>query len=145
SCVAFTGPYAHLDKCPKCQQPRYDPLRAEMRRGSEKVARKQFYTMPLGQEIQALFRTAEGAESMNYLSSLVAEVLEQLEADGRLSSFDDVAHGSHFWGAYAAGQISQDDVVVALSIDGAQLYRNKKSDRWIYVWVVLSLGPDKRY
>ena len=32
-----------------------------------------------------------------------------------------------------------------LSIDGAQLYRNKKSDCWIYIWIILDIAPDKRY
>ncbi|CDO73553.1 hypothetical protein BN946_scf185014.g23 [Trametes cinnabarina] len=145
SCVGFTGPYAHLDKCPKCLQPRYDELREGTKRGSERKPRKQFYTMALGQEIQAVFRTPEGSESMAYLSRLVENVLEELDRDGSLSSFDDISHGSRFWGAFAAGQISPKDAVVALSIDGAQLHRNKKSDCWIYVWVILSLGPDKRY
>ncbi|KAI8999089.1 hypothetical protein BD414DRAFT_407768, partial [Trametes punicea] len=149
SCVGFTGPYAHLDRCPKCGQPRYDELRSgakpNSKRSTEKVPRKQFSTMPLGQEIQALFRTPEGAESMAYLSGMMEEVLTKLERHDNLDSFDDISHGSKFWGAYAAGQISSDDVVVALSIDGAQLYRNKKSDCWVYIWVILSLGPDKRY
>jgi len=32
-----------------------------------------------------------------------------------------------------------------LSIDGAQLYRNKKLDCWIYIWIILNLPPDQRY
>ncbi len=32
-----------------------------------------------------------------------------------------------------------------LSIDGAQLYESKKSDAWIYIWVVLDRSPDSRY
>ena len=32
-----------------------------------------------------------------------------------------------------------------LSIDGAQLLRNKKSDCWIYIWIILDLAPDERY
>jgi len=31
------------------------------------------------------------------------------------------------------------------SIDGAQLYQNKKSNCWICIWILLDLGPDKRY
>jgi hypothetical protein len=27
SCAAFTGPFADLDKCPICSEPRYDPIR----------------------------------------------------------------------------------------------------------------------
>ena len=32
-----------------------------------------------------------------------------------------------------------------LSIDGAQLYRNKQSGCWIYIWILVDLALDKRY
>ncbi|OJT06946.1 hypothetical protein TRAPUB_10052 [Trametes pubescens] len=145
SCVGYTGAYADLIKCPKCDEPRYDELHARKKNGSKKVARQQFYTMPLGPQLQPLYRTPEGAQSMDYLSAAVDEVLQELEETDALKDFKDVSHGSQFWGAYSAGKISKDDIVVMLSIDGAQLYRNKKSDCWIYIWVVLNLSPDKRY
>ncbi len=31
------------------------------------------------------------------------------------------------------------------SMDGAQLYKGKKSDCWIYIWIILNLSPDRRY
>lgn len=36
-------------------------------------------------------------------------------------------------------------MVLVLSIDGAQLYRNKASDCWIYIWIILDHAPDVRY
>jgi hypothetical protein len=47
------------------------------------------------------------------------------------------------------GDIGPDDTTLLFSMDGAHLYQDKKSDCWIYVWVilnmsfleVLSLGP----
>ena len=32
-----------------------------------------------------------------------------------------------------------------LSMDGVQLYKSKKLDCWIYVWILVSLAPDKHY
>ena len=32
-----------------------------------------------------------------------------------------------------------------LSMDGAQLYHNKKSDCWIYIWIILDLAPNQHY
>ncbi|KAF8226434.1 hypothetical protein L208DRAFT_1301979 [Tricholoma matsutake] len=32
-----------------------------------------------------------------------------------------------------------------LSFDGAQIYRNKISDCWIYVWIIINFSPDLRY
>ena len=31
------------------------------------------------------------------------------------------------------------------SIDGVQLYKSKKSNVWIYIWILLDLAPDKWY
>jgi hypothetical protein len=44
-----------------------------------------------------------------------------------------------------AGEIKDYDTVLMLSIDGAQLLHNKKSDCWIYIWIILDLAPDQRY
>ena len=41
--------------------------------------------------------------------------------------------------------INKHDPVLVLSIDGAQLYRNKKLNCWMYIWILLNLGPDERY
>ncbi len=35
--------------------------------------------------------------------------------------------------------------MLMMSIDGAQLYRMKQSDCWIYIWVILDHAPDTRY
>ncbi|KAJ6542436.1 hypothetical protein B0H10DRAFT_1645826, partial [Mycena sp. CBHHK59/15] len=53
SCIAYTGPFAKLDKCPypKCGEPRYD--QAKLRHGV-RVARAKFWTIPIGPYIQAL-------------------------------------------------------------------------------------------
>ncbi|EKM49948.1 uncharacterized protein PHACADRAFT_200802 [Phanerochaete carnosa HHB-10118-sp] len=32
-----------------------------------------------------------------------------------------------------------------LSLDGAQLYRNKQSDCWMYIWILLDRSPDSCY
>ena len=42
-------------------------------------------------------------------------------------------------------RITSDDMVLMLSIDGAQLYRNKVSECWIYIWIIMDSSPDVRY
>jgi hypothetical protein len=42
-------------------------------------------------------------------------------------------------------QLTDDDTVVCLSLDGAQLYQNKKSDTWIAIWIILKYNPSTRY
>jgi hypothetical protein len=42
SCVGFTGPYADLEACPNCGEPRYNQKELERSRGDRKVPRKVF-------------------------------------------------------------------------------------------------------
>lgn len=48
SCVAFTGPFSHLDNCPVCGHHRYDPIKLRTSGGRTKVALRKFVTIPLG-------------------------------------------------------------------------------------------------
>ncbi|KAF8344789.1 hypothetical protein F5887DRAFT_868957, partial [Amanita rubescens] len=58
NCIAYTGPFESLDTCPECGTSRYDEnSRSSASRGNsvqKKVPRKQFYTIPLGFQLQAL-------------------------------------------------------------------------------------------
>jgi hypothetical protein len=49
SCVAYTGPFSDLDKCPvsDCQESRYNPILLQSSRGNIKKPQQQFSTMPL--------------------------------------------------------------------------------------------------
>ncbi|OBZ71729.1 hypothetical protein A0H81_08962 [Grifola frondosa] len=146
SCVAFTGAFAALESCPVCDASRYDPIKLTASNGRIKVARQHYYTMPVGSQIQVQFRTAQGASDMAYFHKSMEEVVAQIEANGGLiNSFEDITHGSDFYDAYKDGRIGPKDILLMLSIDGAQLYRNKQSDCWIYIWVILNLSPDRRY
>ncbi|KIK75747.1 hypothetical protein PAXRUDRAFT_18733 [Paxillus rubicundulus Ve08.2h10] len=72
-------------------------------------------------------------------------VLEHLRETGEIPVVDDVVMGWDFLGAVLDGDIKPDDIVVMVSLNGAQLYQSKESDCWIYVWVLLNMSPDKRY
>ena len=47
--------------------------------------------------------------------------------------------------AFQDGRIREDDIAVMFSIDGAQLYAQKLSACWIYIWVLLNLSPTRHY
>ena len=53
--------------------------------------------------------------------------------------------GWDYLGTILKGDITEHDIVVMVSLDSAQLYSNKESNCWIYVWVILNLPPDQRY
>jgi hypothetical protein len=59
--------------------------------------------------------------------------------------YDDIFCGSDYLEAVENGEINDEDMVVMLSIDGAQLFRSKQSDCWIYIWLILDLAPNERY
>ena len=58
SCVAYTGPYDELDRCPHCTTPRYFPETGK--------PQKRFLTIPIGPVIQDLYGSRELAEHMHY-------------------------------------------------------------------------------
>ncbi|GJE92186.1 hypothetical protein PsYK624_083390 [Phanerochaete sordida] len=154
TCLAFTGPFKDLDKCPECGEDRFELRHASTNsRTRTRVARRSFLTMPVGPQIQALYRTEEGAQAMRYRRDATAKLLSQLNGvsdDGTPSrslpsAFDDYIHGSEYLEAIDRGDIKDTDTVLLMSLDGAQLYQNKVSDCWIYLWVVLDHSPDVRY
>ena len=143
SCVGFTGPFADLEACPRCSQPRYDMDEYRKSGGRKKIPRKVFTTFPLGLQLQARWKSPEMAQKMAYRRNKTREELDRERDDAYV--FDDIFCGSDYLDAAEKGDIKDQDMVVMLSLDGAQLFRNKKSDCWIYIWIILDLAPDERY
>jgi len=145
-CVGFTGPLADLEHCPDCGQPRYDQKKLEESDGLLKVPRKVFTTFPVGPQIQARRKSPEMAEKMSYRWRKTQDILREREGSGGLSEvFDDILSGDAYLDAVDNGSIGEDSTVLMLSIDGAQLHEHKKSDCWIYIWILVDLGPEERY
>ena len=144
SCVAFTGPFAHLEDCPICSKPRYNQEKLRKSGGKKKVPQKVFTTFPLGPQLQARWRSPHMAQSMSYRREKTQDLLQKRTL-GDDYIFDDIFCGSDYLDAVEDGTINDTDTVVMFSLDGAQLYRNKESDCWIYIWIILDLAPDQRY
>lgn len=136
SCTAFTGPYAELDSCPYCGTSRLD---------DKSKPRQVFHTIPLGPQLQALWRSPETADALKYRDRQTQEILAEIKRDGTISVYMDLYHGKDYLDAVLRGDIDEDDMVMMLSIDGAQLYRNKQLDCWIWIWVIFDYSPDMRY
>ncbi|KAH7917707.1 hypothetical protein BV22DRAFT_1025921, partial [Leucogyrophana mollusca] len=89
-----TGPFKDMTGCPKCREPRYDQLVLAASNGKTLVPRQTTYTIPIGPQLQALWRTQEGAKNMRYRSQRTREILASLRQNGgRLSAYDDVYCG----------------------------------------------------
>lgn len=104
-------------------------------------------TFPLAPQLQALWRTVDGANSMKYRQRCTSKIMAELARNNgvRTSPYVDFFDGSDYLTAVQDGRISTDDMILVFSIDGAQLYRNKVSECWIYIWIVLDHAPGVRY
>jgi hypothetical protein len=84
---------------------------------------------------------------LKYRQRCTAKIMEELARNHgiRTSPYVDFFDGSDYLTAVQEGRISIDDMVLVFSIDGAQLYRNKVSECWIYIWIILDHAPSVRY
>jgi hypothetical protein len=146
SCVGFTGPFANLEECPhpQCGQPHYDQEQLRKSGGKKKVPRKSFTMFPPGPQLQACWGSPEMARKMFYWWDKTQEELTR-DCDSDDYVYDNVFCGSEFLKTFEKGKINDYDTVLMFSINGAQLFRNKKSDCWIYIWIILDLAPDQHY
>jgi hypothetical protein len=136
SCLAYTGPYSGLDKCPICGEDRYDQIKLAASGGKTQVAHQEYHTLPLGPQLQALWQDKDSADKMCYRKQYTKDILEELEQNrGVLGSYSDFFDGSDYLNALTEGRIKSGDMLLMLSIDGAQLYASKASDCWIYMYL----------
>jgi hypothetical protein len=84
---------------------------------------------------------------MLYRRKYTENLINELEANNgiRKSPYRDFFDGTDYLEHYINGNIASGDMVLLLSMDGAQLYRNKVSECWMYIWVILDHSPDVRY
>ena len=96
SCMAYTGPYKHLNACLKCPEPRYDPAVLHSSGGKIKKPRQSMTTIPIGPQIQALWSHRLSAEKMSYRQQATDTLLGQTEFAGcplRLYRRRGLSHG----------------------------------------------------
>ena len=83
---------------------------------------------------------------MHYRVKWTQELFDELQCnDGFVDNYDDVFSGQAYLDAIQKHRIGPDDTLIMFSIDGAQLFENKKSDCWIYIWIILHLAPNYQY
>ena len=141
SCMAYVRPWAGKQACPECSEPQYDPECPE-----KKVSRQRVCTIPLGPQLQALRRMPTGSAVLHYRDHKLKETVEKfssLPLGDRI--YDDIFCGSDFRQFATEAGLTPNDITVSFSVDGAQLYQNKKSDTWIAIWMVNDLDPTTRY
>ncbi|KAE9389677.1 hypothetical protein BT96DRAFT_959981 [Gymnopus androsaceus JB14] len=125
SCHTYTGPFKDLESCCYCHEPHYD---------------------------QDQLQRDEGAEEQKYCDSKLKEIYEMMDKvseDGEEMVYDDIWCGADLLSLVEEIGMTENNVmiskVISASLDGAQLYQNKKSDCWIGIWINQDYAPDTRF
>lgn len=106
----------------------------------------QFLTIPIGPVIQALYCSDDTAEQMHYLEHITKTILKDIEKNGRkLEEYHDMVCGMDNLNMWIAGTIKKGNVLLQISLDNAQLYCDKESNCWIFIYIIHNLSPDLRY
>ncbi|KIK19061.1 hypothetical protein PISMIDRAFT_13953 [Pisolithus microcarpus 441] len=145
TCIAFTSPFSQLEACPICNTSRWKEERLQGTHRRSKIAAQTFTMILISLQLQALYQNKDSANDMDYLHTRTMEVLQGLQETGNIPVIDDIVMGWDYLGAVLDGDIKQQDIILMVSLDGAQLYDSKESDCWMYIWIVVNLPPDKRY
>ena len=146
SCLAFTGPYSHLEECPYCREPRYKSLDDEVEVAPEdRTPRERLTTILPASVVQGFWSNPETAQAMMYLYGAAMTLIQNTPVGTAPAKYTDVHCSSRLLRLFRNGVIGPNDTVITFSIDGAKLYRNKDSDCWIYIWLIENLSPDKRF
>lgn len=134
SCHAFTGPFTNRTTCLECGESQYDT-------SGKPKPRQQACTIPLGPQIQALRQSQNNALAMHYRDQKTRDILN---SQGN-PIYEDIFSGYDFLEVAERVQLGPNNTTVSLSLDGAQLYQNKKSDTWIVVWIINDYNPITQY
>jgi hypothetical protein len=93
TCIAFTGPFSEYDTCPYCAEHHYDKQKS---RADKKLGRQQFYTLPIGPQLQVLWRSLESAKSIRHRLECTQQIIDELTLTGEITEYDDIYQGSEY-------------------------------------------------
>ncbi|KAF9269577.1 hypothetical protein L218DRAFT_953199 [Marasmius fiardii PR-910] len=99
--MAFTGPYSRLKECTYCGEAQY-------KTPDSQLPHCQFTTLPLGPQLQALWRHLESVakirERLTHMEALLAE-----HDNGGIELFDDIYCSSKYLELVSSGKLKEDD------------------------------------
>ena len=131
-----------METCPYCSTPHYDPAVLEQSASKTKITQREFHTMPLGPQLQAIYCSWESAEQMHYGENKMDEIMKEFQAGSSgIVNYEDWCHGSDSLKAFHEKHLKKGDPILMFSIDGAQLYCNKTSNFWMDICVIFNLDP----
>jgi hypothetical protein len=142
SCMAFTGPFSELKKCLYCSEDRF---RVSQNDDMTDIPRRQFVTLPIGPQIQALWRHPITVAKLRDRLKRTREALTHRNTERGIQDYNDICCGSEYLDLVESGKIRDNDMLLNMSMDGAQLYRDKESDAWFGISSLLDFSPEIRH
>lgn len=84
---------------------------------------------------------------MQYHCQHTVQLVAELRRNNKrkMWPYCDIFDGLEYQEAVLSGDVMENDTMLVFSIDGVQLYCNKSSNYWIYIWLVMDLAPGKQY
>ena len=141
TCIAYTGPLSLLECHPHCLEPHYHPIVLRKSGRKKKKVQRVFHTLPIGLQLQALYHSRESAQRVKYAEEKLQEIVDQCKENWTMQYFKDWCHCADFVKAFQDGHIKKGDPVLMFLINGMQLFCNKSSDCWVYIWIIFNLDP----
>lgn len=91
-----------------------------------------------------MYWNPKSACDMWYLYERTQQVLNEYEEKNKISIINDITASRDYLGSSLAGDISENNVVMMASLNGAQIYEDKDSDCWLYIWVMYHQSCSKQ-
>jgi hypothetical protein len=143
TCLAYVSKYKDVMLCPECTEDHF-----RVKRGKS-ISRHKLYTLPIGPTIQTLYQNPVTTKYMHCrcketLLSLNKYVCHQT-GQINVTEVKDIMAGEEYLWCITTGVFDINNTVLLISIDSAQIYRQKELNCWIYIWVLMDLPPHLHY
>ncbi|KIK54913.1 hypothetical protein GYMLUDRAFT_176451, partial [Collybiopsis luxurians FD-317 M1] len=105
---------------------------------------QQFGTILLGLQLAAIHCLSEGASARLYHDKKLWDLDDMIKSLGNDlldMVYDDIWCGQDSWDLADRVGMTEDNGAVSMSLDGVQLYQNKKLDCWIGIWINQDYAP----
>ncbi len=119
-CIVYAGIFAHLKKCPFCGENQYKIIKKAGK--AKKVPRRQFATIPIGRQLQALWRSPKSATNLRDCIVCTEKYLAERQSPEGIQTYNDVCCGSDYLDLVESREINKKDMILSFSVDDVQLY-----------------------
>ena len=138
TCLAYTGTFATLIECLFCGEQQYQQhLDIDSR-----TSHCQFVTISIGPQLQALWWHPISVAKLWDCLWHTTVLLAQHNTDGGIQDYNNICCGAEYLDLVESGQICDNNMLLVLSMDSAQLYQDKKSDTWFGIATLIDFAPD---